>query len=64
MVRISPELVTSSEQVSPAVGLLHLASGQACLEMAFPSFPAVSRSSLPHLWEQGIPREGGDDCWL
>jgi hypothetical protein len=25
---------------------------------------AVTRSSLPHLWEQGIPREGGDDSWV
>jgi len=25
---------------------------------------AVTRSSLPHLWEQGIGREGEDDCWV
>jgi hypothetical protein len=24
----------------------------------------VTRSSLPHLWEHGIPREGEDDCWV
>ena len=38
MVKISPEWVTGPEQVSPAVGLLPLASGPACLGMAFPPF--------------------------
>jgi hypothetical protein len=28
------------------------------------SYTAVTRSSLPRLWEQGIPREGEDDCWV
>ena len=36
VVKISPEWVTS--RVSPVVGLLPLASGPACLGMAFPPF--------------------------
>jgi hypothetical protein len=55
--------------VSPVVGLLPLATGQACFGMAFPpflinSYTAVTRYSLPRLWERGIPREGEDDCWV
>ena len=36
VVKMSPEWVTGQEHVSPAVGLLPLASGPACLGMAFP----------------------------
>jgi hypothetical protein len=25
---------------------------------------AVTWSKLPCLWEQGIPQEGEDDCWV
>jgi hypothetical protein len=68
VIEMSPEWVKSPEQVSPVVGLLPLASGQACFGMAVPpflmSYTAVTRSSLPRLWEQGIPREGEDDCWI
>jgi len=28
------------------------------------TYTAVSLLSFPHLWEQGIPREGEDDCWV
>ena len=38
VVKIFPEWVTGPEQVSPVVGLLPLASGLACLGMAFPPF--------------------------
>jgi hypothetical protein len=24
----------------------------------------MTRSSVPRLWEQGIPQECGDDCWV
>jgi len=24
----------------------------------------VTRSPLPHLWEQGIPQDGEDDFWV
>ena len=49
-------------RVSPVVGMLPLAFGPACLGMAF--YTAVTRSSFPRFWEQGIPREGEDDCWV
>jgi hypothetical protein len=60
----------AQSRVFPVLGLLPLASGKACFGMAFPPSPdetvntAVTRSSLPHLWEQGIGREGKDDCWV
>jgi hypothetical protein len=28
------------------------------------SYTTVTRSSLPRLWEQGIPWKGEDDCWV
>ena len=45
--------------------MLPLASGQACFGVAFPPvhMKQLTRSSLPRLWEQGVPREGEDDCW-
>ena len=47
------------------IELLPLASGQECCGMAFPThLIAVTRSSLPLLWEQGIPQEGEDDRWV
>ena len=38
MVKISPEWIMGPDRVSPVVGLLPLASGPACLEMAFSPF--------------------------
>ena len=60
-------VLLAQSRVSPAVGLLHLASGQACFGTAFPSllmkiYTAVTRSSLPRLWEEGVPQESEDDC--
>ena len=50
-------------------GLQPLASAQACFGIAFrPSlmkhYTAATRSSLPHLWEKSILREGEDECWV
>jgi len=41
----------------------------ACLGMAFPSFLVkqlyhCDSVVISRLWEQGIPREGEDDCWV
>jgi len=52
-------------RVNPVVGLLPIASGQACFGMAFTSFlkkhyTPVTLSLLPRLCEQGTPREGED----
>jgi hypothetical protein len=57
VIEMSPEWVTGTEQGSPVVGLLPLASGQACLGWHFlrswwNSYGAVTRSTLPRLWEQ------------
>ena len=59
----------AQSRVTPVVELLPLASGLACLGWHFlhswwNSYTAVTRSSFPRLWEQGIPREGEDDCWV
>jgi hypothetical protein len=31
---------------------------------SIPGYTAVTRSSFLRLWEQGILREGEDDCWV
>ena len=60
----------AQSRVSTAVGLLPLASGPACLGMAFPPFlvkqlyrcDSVVISSFVRTGY--IPREGEDDCWV
>jgi hypothetical protein len=60
--------IRDQSRASPVVGLTSSSSVQACFGMAFPpflmSYTDVTRSSLSRLWEQGIPREGEDDCWI
>ena len=62
-------MLLAQNRFSPAVVLLPLATGQACFGTTFPSllkeiYTSVTRSSLPRLWEYGIPQEGEEVCWV
>jgi hypothetical protein len=49
---------------SGRIATFSLWTGWHFLHFWWNSYTAVTRSSLPRLWEQGIPREDEDDCWV
>jgi hypothetical protein len=53
VVEISPEWVTGPEQGK--------SSGRVA---TFNLWTGLFRDGISSLWEQGIPREGEDDCWV
>ena len=68
MVRISPECVTGPGQVQSSGRIATFSLWTGVFGTVFPlylmkMYTAVTRSSLPRLWERGIP-EGEDDCWV
>jgi len=68
--KFSKNRLRALSRVIPVVGLLTFSLGTGIFWDGISPIPdetvntAVTRSSLPHLWEQGIPREGEDDCWV
>jgi len=69
VVKISPEWVTGPEQgkSSGRIATFSLWTGRfrdGISSIPGESYTAMTRSSFPRLWEQGILREGEDDCWV
>jgi len=69
MVKIYLEWVTSPEQgkSSGRVPNFSLWTGMfrdGISSIPAESYTAVTRSSFPRLWEQGIPREDENNCWV
>jgi hypothetical protein len=70
VIKVSPEWVTSLERTksSGRVATFSLLTGVISDGISYildeTNYTAVTRSSLPRLWQQGIPREVEGDCWV
>ena len=67
VVKISPEWVTDPEQGKSSDRTATFNLWTDMLKdgiSSIPGYTAVTQSSFLRLFEQGIPREGEDDCWV